>query len=197
MVFTRTCAACGGGGLLRFRTCEACAGEGVGVHTGPLAVDVPPGTVDGASIVVPGEGHAGRRGGARGALRLVAAVQPHPWFTRVGDDLGVDLPVAIHEAAFGAVIDVPTWSGRARLRVPAGATSGQTFRLRGRGMPGRRGRGDLVVRIQIALPPALDERSLVLLREFAERNPGNPRDGWATAGAAPHEAVARGPVSEP
>ncbi len=189
MVFSRTCVTCGGGGVQRFRTCEACAGEAVGVHTGPVAVEVPAGIVDGASVVVPGEGHAGRRGGPRGALRLSVEVQAHPWFRRVGDDLWIDVPVTVHEAAFGAVIDLPTLSGRARLRLPAGTTSGETFRLRGRGTVGTHARGDLVACIQITLPRALDERSRALLREFAARNPVDVRERWTAArqvtGAAP------------
>ncbi len=177
MVFTRPCPACGGSGQVTSRTCAACGGEGVGVHTGPLVVDLPPGLVDGAVLVVPGQGHAGRRGGAAGDLRLTVTVARHRLFRREGDDVHVEVPVAIHEAALGARIEVPAIDGPARLRIPPGTQGGQVFRLRERGAPSPRTgqRGDLVVTVRLALPASLDERSKELLRQFGELNAGNVR----------------------
>ena len=82
------------------------------------------------------------------------------------------MPVAVHEAALGARIEVPTLDGPARLRVPPGTQSGQRFRLRERGVPSPRDgrRGDLVVEVRLVLPPVLDERSKELLREFGRIN---------------------------
>jgi molecular chaperone DnaJ len=82
------------------------------------------------------------------------------------------VPVAIHEAALGAKIDVPSLDGAARLRVPPGTQSGQRFRLRERGVPSPRdgSRGDLVVEVRVVLPKVLDERSKELLREFGRIN---------------------------
>jgi DnaJ-class molecular chaperone len=89
----------------------------------------------------------------------------------------VVVPVAIHEAALGARIDVPTLEGSRTLRVPPGTQSGQRFRLRGRGVPTPRNgeRGDLVVEIRLVLPPVVDERSKALLREFGRIHPENVR----------------------
>lgn len=176
MVFARTCPACAGAGVVRHRVCAACGGEGVGVHTGPVVVEVPPGVADGTHLVIPGEGHAGRRGGPAGAMRLSIEVQPHDHFRRVGDDLVFDLPVAIHEAALGARIEIASFDGVARLRVPPGTQAGQRLRLRERGAPGRDGRrGDLVAIVRLVLPRQLDERSRALLKEFGERNPEDVR----------------------
>ena len=82
------------------------------------------------------------------------------------------VPVAVHEAALGAKIDVPTLDGPVRLRVPPGTQSGQRLRLRERGVPSLRtgGRGDLIVEVRLVLPPLLDERSKELLREFGRIN---------------------------
>jgi molecular chaperone DnaJ len=82
------------------------------------------------------------------------------------------VPVAVHEAALGAKLDVPSLDGRARLRVPPGTQSGQRFRLRERGVPSARDgrRGDLVVEVRLVLPRLLDERSKELLREFGRIN---------------------------
>jgi len=188
MVFARTCGVCAGTGVTRVRVCGACGGEGVGVRTETIPVDLPPGVAEG-ELIVPGQGHAGRRGGPPGALRLMVTIAPHPIFRRSGQDLLVEVPVAVHEAALGARIEVPGLDGPTRLRIPPGTQSGQTFRLRERGVPaGREGRrGDLVVTVRLVLPPVLDERSKELLREFGRLNPVNVR---ASLGVGPAEAPA-------
>jgi molecular chaperone DnaJ len=102
-------------------------------------------------------------------------VTPHPVFRREGDDLHVTVPVAIHEAALGARIDVPTLTGRVKARVPPGTPGGTRLRVRGHGVPAAHGPGDLIVEIQLVLPPVHDERSKALLREFGRLNPVDVR----------------------
>jgi molecular chaperone DnaJ len=135
-------------------------------------VAVPAGIADGERVRIPGKGNAGLRGGPPGDLYLTVHVGSHPSFRRDGDDLHTVVPIAIHEAALGARVEVQTPDGVARLRVPPGTQSGQRFRLRERGMPsGPEGRrGDLVVEVRLMLPKVLDERSKELLREFGEIN---------------------------
>jgi molecular chaperone DnaJ len=177
MVFRRTCTACAGQGVTRHRPCAACGGEGVGVRGDAITISVPPGLDDGALLTVPGEGHAGRCGGAPGDLRLAIHLLPHPVFTRDGHDLLIHVPIAVHEAALGARIEVPGLDGPVRLRVPPGTQSGQTFRLRERGLPSARngGRGDQVVTVRIVLPSVLDDRSKALLEEFGRLHPEDVR----------------------
>jgi molecular chaperone DnaJ len=177
MVFRRTCVACGGQGVTRQRPCSACGGEGVGVRADAVTVSVPPGLDEGALLTLPGEGHAGRRGGPAGDLRLAVHVLPHPVFSREGQDLSIRVPIAVHEAALGARVDVPGLDGPVRLRVPPGTQSGQTFRLRERGLPSARNgsRGDQIVTVYIVLPSVLDERSKALLEEFGRLNPEDVR----------------------
>ena len=93
-------------------------------------------------------------------------------FRREGDDLHIVVPLAVHEAALGAKVEVPSLDGQARLRVPPGTQSGQRFRLRERGVPSARDgrRGDLVVEVRLVLPRLLDERSKELMREFGKIN---------------------------
>lgn len=190
MVFARSCPTCGGGGVVRSRTCGACGGEGVGVHNGGVLVQLPPGLDDGTELVIPGEGHAGRRGGPAGALHVSVSVRPHPYLRRAGDDIHLEVPVAVHEAALGARIEVPTADGPMRMRVPPGTQSGQAFRFRGRGVPRPDGsRGDLLVAARIVLPRLLDERSRELLREFAVRNPEDVRERLFDGGVAPPGTV--------
>jgi DnaJ-class molecular chaperone len=153
-----------------------------------LTVNVPSGLADGARIRVPRKGHIGRNGGEPGDLYIDVRVASHPLFRREGDDIHVIVPVAIHEAALGARIDVPVPGGSARLRVPPGTQAGQRFRLRDRGVPLRDGRcGDLIVEVQLALPRVLDERSKELLREFGRINAGNIRQALSPQQAQGHE----------
>jgi len=145
MVFSKPCLHCGGSGQQRQTRCPACGGDQVQVRTETMTINVPAGLADGARIRIPGKGNAGRNGGEPGDLYIDVSVQPHPVFVRDGDDLHVTVPLAVHEAALGAKIDVPSLDGPARVRVPPGTQSGQRFRVRERGVasprPKRRSRG--------------------------------------------------------
>lgn len=135
---------------------------------------------DGARVVFeevfPGGGRSRRRahesrGPAeprREEVLLVNGVE----FLRRGDDVLVDLPLSIDEAVLGARVEVPTLTGRVNLTVPAGTSSGQKLRLRGKGVDGR---GDQYVVVQIVVPRHVDDRARELLREFAERTKVTPR----------------------
>jgi molecular chaperone DnaJ len=170
MVFSKPCTHCGGTGRQAQTRCPVCGGAQVEMRAERLNIQVPAGLADGALVRVPGKGHAGRNGGEPGDLYVSVHVEPHPLFRREGDDLHIQVPIAVHEAALGAKVEVPSLEGSARLRVPPGTQSGQRFRLRERGVPSPRGRGDLVVEVRLVLPRLLDERSKELLREFGRLN---------------------------
>ena len=178
MVFSRSCTACGGTGQSRPRPCETCGGLGAETRAETVQVRIPAGVADGDRVRVAAKGNAGTRGGSAGDLYITVHVAPHPLFRRDGDDLHTTVALAIHEAALGARIDIPTPDGAARLRVPPGTQSGQRFRLRERGMASTRDgrRGDLVVEVRLMLPRVLDERSKELLREFGRINGENVRE---------------------
>jgi molecular chaperone DnaJ len=174
MVFSTPCSHCGGAGRHTHARCSACGGQQTVTRVESLTVNIPAGLADGARVRVPGKGHAGGNGGNAGDLYITVRVDPHPVFRREGDDLHVVVPIAVHEAALGARIDVPAPDGSARLRVPPGTQTGHRFRLRGRGIRSDRG-GDLVVEVRIVLPRVLDERSKELLREFGRINADSVR----------------------
>jgi molecular chaperone DnaJ len=117
---------------------------------------------------------------------VVVEVDPHPLFHREGDDLRCVLPISITEAALGAHVEVPTPAGPVTIEVPAGTQNGQRFRLRKRGAPlvGQKARGDLYVEVRIWVPKVTDEQSRELLREFARRNPHDPRRAAEGDGAS-------------
>jgi molecular chaperone DnaJ len=158
MVFSKPCDMCGGTGRQRQVACRRCNGNGIEMRTEVIGIRIPAGVADGARVRVPGKGNVGPRRGPAGDLYVVVSVAAHPVFRREGDDLHLKVPIAIHEAALGARIEVPTIDGPARLRVPPGTQSGQRFRMRGRGAPAPRGdhRGDLVVEVRLVLPRLLD-----------------------------------------
>jgi molecular chaperone DnaJ len=178
MVFSKDCTRCGGTGRVRQLPCETCRGQGVETRSESLVVKLPGGIAHGARVRVAGKGHAGMRGAAPGDLYVDVEVRPHAVYRREGDDVHYVVPIAIHEAALGAKIDIPTPDGPARLRVPPGTQSGQRFRLRERGVLSLRGgpRGDLVIEVRLMLPKVLDERSKELLRAFGRINAESVRE---------------------
>ena len=140
-------------------------------------VAIPPGVRDGARVRLPGLGNAGRRGGPPGDCHLVVTVEPHPLYRRQEDDLHLQVPITMIEAALGAHVEVPTPDGAVVIEIPAGTQGGQRFRMRKRGMPRSegQGRGDLYVEARVVVPAVRDDESRDLLREFDRRNHQDPR----------------------
>jgi molecular chaperone DnaJ len=173
----RTCPRCGGAGRVVLDPCKACGGHGQVRRERLLEVRIPPGVDDGARIRLAGEGDAGARGGPRGDLYIFLSVKPHELFERDGLDLLCSVPVPMAIAALGGAVEAPCLLGgdncdgecRIEVKVPEGAQTGRTVRLKGRGMPSLRSRerGDLVVELFIETPTRLSVRQKELLREFA------------------------------
>jgi len=139
-------------------------------------VRIPPGVKDGSKVRVSGKGEKSL-GGSAGDLYLEVKIQPHPLYRREGDDLYVDVPVTFAEAALGAEIEVPTLSGRARIRIPAGSQTGRLMRLKGKGMPPLKAGepGDLFAKLVVVVPKELQPRELELVKELQTLRSENPR----------------------
>jgi DnaJ-class molecular chaperone len=130
-----------------------------------LDVTIPPGTEDGQTLRLKGQGLPGM-GGPAGDAFIEVKVQPHPFFTRQGNDIHLELPVSLPEAVLGASITVPTVDGKVSLKVPPDSNTGSVLRLRGKGVPRRGGeRGDQYVKLKVVLPDRPDAE----LTEFVER----------------------------
>ncbi len=144
-----------------------------------LVVKIPAGIESGAKLRLRGQGETGEKGAPRGDLTIRVTVEPHPYFTRDGRALSVEVPITVSEAVLGAKLDVPTLSGLKSLTIPPGSSSGLKLRLRGQGVPASGGKpeGDLFVILKIVVPRNIDDTSQRLIREFADRNPQNPRAG--------------------
>jgi molecular chaperone DnaJ len=134
-----------------------------------VTVRIPAGVSDGSRIRARGQGEGGGRGGEAGDLYVKVKVSAHPIFGRKGRDLTLTLPVTFAEAALGADVKVPTLNGPVTLKVPAGTSSGKTFRLRGRGIKYADGTGgDILATVQVAVPQKLSKKQKDLVRELAE-----------------------------
>lgn len=137
-----------------------------------MTVKVPAGVHDGQKIKLAGKGDPSPTGGEPGDLILTVQVRPHPVFTMDGLNLRVDVPVTFAEAALGATIEVPTLGGGpVRLKVAPGTPSGRVLRVKGRGVAGRKGTGDLLATIQVAVPSHLTKEQVEHLEQFVEAGP--------------------------
>ena len=165
----RTCDRCHGMGTIVSHPCPECAGSGRVRTRKTISVTIPAGVEEGATLRITGEGEAGDRGGPPGNLYVVIDVAPHPIFDRYGDDILCEVPITITTAALGGEIEVPTLDGKARLKIPAGTSSGQIFRLKGKGIVNRRGygRGDQHVRVIVETPQKLNRQQRQLLEELS------------------------------
>ena len=137
---------------------------------------IPAGVRDGARIKLPGKGAAGGNGGPPGDLYVKVKVRPHEVFGRKNKDLTLNLPISFAEAALGAQIDVPTLNGGpVKLKIPAGTSSGRTFRVKGKGVPSGKDKGDLLVTVQVAVPQRLNREARNLVERLAELEGESPR----------------------
>ncbi len=143
-------------------------------HEEKIDVKIPAGIRDGGKIRLTGKGEGG------GDLYIQVKVSPHPYFWRREDDLYVEVPITVTEAVLGASVRVPTIDGAVKLKIPAGTSSGQKFRLPGKGAPHlghkEEGSGDEYAVVKIVVPPNLDEETKDLFRKIQEKSPYNPRE---------------------
>jgi DnaJ-class molecular chaperone len=136
-------------------------------------VKIPAGLGDGKQIRLKGQGMPGP--GGTGDVLITVHVAPHPYFVLDGDDLRVDVPVTLYEAVLGGKVRVPTLDGAVEIKVPPGTSSGRTFRVGGKGMPGAGRTGDLYATVKIALPEREDRDLENLMRKWQHERPYDPR----------------------
>ena len=141
-----------------------------------IEVTVPAGVTDGQRIRLAGQGGRGSDGARNGDLYLIVAIAPHPRYRLEGRDLYVELRLAPWEAALGTSVALDTPGGEAKVKVPAGTSSGRRIRLRGRGLPNPRGKpGDLYAEARIMVPPRLSRAERRLFEQLAAESSFDPR----------------------
>lgn len=164
----QTCPDCHGQGTMIKDPCNGCRGQGRVRKTKTLSVKVPAGVDNGDRIRLSGEGEAGSHGAPSGDLYVEMNVKPHQIFERHENDLHCEVPISFIVAATGGDIEVPTLTGRVKLKIPDGTQSGKQFRLRGKGVKSvRSGRtGDLFCHVVIETPVNLTKEQKDLLHKF-------------------------------
>jgi len=168
----QTCPTCKGTGKYIPDPCTVCSGTGRIKKHKTLSVKIPAGVDDGDRIRLAGEGEAGVNGGPSGDLYVVVQLKEHSVFQRNGADLHCEMPISFSVAALGGEISIPTLDGEAKIKIPAETQSGQTFRLRGKGIKPIRqtSAGDLMCHVVVETPVRLTDRQKELLRELEEIN---------------------------
>lgn len=146
---------------------------------GSLEVRIPEGAGDGQTLRLRGKGGPGLGGGPSGDALVTLEVQPHRLFARDGNDITLTLPITIDEAVLGAKVKAPTVSGSVSLTIPKGASSGQTLRLRGRGVKpmGGGARGDQRVILSVVMPPDIDSDLARFMESWRKTHAYDPRKG--------------------
>ncbi len=181
--FSQECTRCGGSGKVWTEPCAVCSGAGRVNRKKTISLDIPPGVNNGCVLYLSRNGHSGAHGGLKGDLVARVKVKSHPYFQRKGDDVYLDVPLTIWEAALGTEIEVPTLDGPMKVQVPAGVQPGEEMRLGGKGTPflEGEGQGDQVLVFHITVPREVDSRSKKILKELKERNPNPDRQSaWRT-----------------
>lgn len=165
----QTCPRCEGAGRIIEKPCRPCRGTGRREKTSNIKIRIPAGVDTGMRLRSVGNGEGGLRGGPSGDLYVFLHVKEHEVFSREGEDLICEVPVRFAQAALGAEIEVPTLTGRASIRIPAGTQPGTMFRLKGRGVKEIQGHGhgDLLVRVAVEVPSHLNSAQRTKLEEFA------------------------------
>lgn len=164
----QTCPTCRGTGSVIQDPCGSCRGSGKTSEEKTLSVKIPPGVDTGDRIRLSGEGEAGEHNGPSGDLYVQVNVKEHPIFNRDGADLYCEMPISYAKAALGGELEVPTLTGKVKLKIPSETQTGKLFRLRGKGVKQVRGGavGDLMCRIHIETPINMTSEQKVLIEQL-------------------------------
>jgi len=173
----QACPQCRGRGQMISDPCGDCHGQGVKEERKTLSVKIPAGVDTGDRIRLGGKGEAGPQGGPPGDLYVQMVVRDHPIFVRDDSNLHCEVPISFAQAALGGEIEVPTLSGKVKLKIPAETQSGKLFRLRGKGVAPVRGGGvgDLLCRVVLETPINLSAEQRKLLNQFEQSLNGNSK----------------------
>ncbi|MFM8316500.1 MAG: molecular chaperone DnaJ [Deltaproteobacteria bacterium] len=164
----RTCPQCAGRGAIIESKCSDCRGQGSVKKPHSVNVTIPAGIDNDQRIRLRGQGEIAETGGTPGDLYVSVRVQEHPLFKREGEHVIVDMPITFTQAALGAEIDVPSLSGSLKVDLKSGTQSGETYRLKGKGIKrlNGSGHGDQFVRVNVEIPKHLTSKQKDLLRQF-------------------------------
>lgn len=174
---TLRCPACSGMGQINGNPCKTCRGAGQSEKINNYKVKIPPGIRDGQTLRVPGQGDEGSGGGPAGDLMLRVRFASHPDYKVRDDDLYYDVEIAPWEAVLGSSVSIPTLDGSLNIKIPAGTQNGHKFRLKGRGLPIRKGGfGDLFAVAKVQVPEKVSDAEKKLWEQLGRESRFSPRD---------------------
>lgn len=177
----QTCPRCHGTGKIIRHPCKVCGGTGMKEERKEIEISIPAGVDDGNRMRISGRGAPGQNGGPAGDLYVRIHVKRHDLFERDGQDLHIEMPMSFTMAALGGELEVPTLTGKVKLRIPEGTQTGRTFRLKGHGIVGLRttDKGDLYVHTNVEVPVNMTAKQKELLQQFEESLLGSKRSHHA------------------
>ena len=164
------CPTCGGSGTVIKNKCSHCHGDGIVKGEEIIEIDIPAGVGDGMQLTLRGKGGAGPHNGINGDLYVLIEEEAHPDFERDGSNLIYSLFITVPEAILGTDAEVPTVSGKVRVKIAPGTQSGKVLRLRGKGLPNVNGygNGDLLVYVNVWIPKKVSKDDEKLLQELSK-----------------------------
>ena len=176
---SQECPSCHGAGQIAEKPCKKCRGQGLQQVKRTVTLHIPPGVDTGTRIRVSGEGEPGVRGGSNDDLYVIMHVREHNIFKRNGSTVFCEVPIDFTTAALGGEIEIPTVTGKASLKIPAGTQTGDKFLVRGKGMPSLRGggRGDQQIQVFVEVPRNLSADQKEALRNFDKLLNGTDQKG--------------------
>jgi molecular chaperone DnaJ len=179
MQTTAVCPKCNGSGKTITSYCGTCKGEGRTVEEELIEIEIPAGVQEGMQLSMRGKGNAGQNGGPAGDLLISIEEKVHDSFSRDNQNIIFDLFLNFADAALGTNVEVPTLSGKVKVKIPAGTQAGKIFRLKGKGLPSVQayGKGDQLINVNIWTPKNLDADDTALLEKMKGMSNFNPKPG--------------------
>ena len=184
MQTTTTCPTCNGSGQTVTANCPKCKGDGRMYDEDTIEIQIPAGVEGGMQLSMRGKGNAGMRGGPAGDLLISIEEKSHKDFQRDGDHIIHELYINFADAALGTSIEVPTLTGKVKIKVPAGTQAGKIFRLKGKGLPALQsyGTGDQLIHINVWTPKKLNNEERAVLEKMREFENFKPKPGKSDKG---------------
>lgn len=178
MQSTAVCPDCHGEGRIITEKCNHCGGEGITRKEETISFNIPAGVADGMVLTLKGKGNAARHGGVNGDLLVVIEEVNDPELIRDGNDIIYNLMLDFPTAALGGSVEVPTLTGRARVKIAAGTQPGKVLRLRGKGLPSTDGygTGDELINIMVYVPETLNEKEKSAIESIKDNQNMKPSD---------------------
>ena len=172
-----TCPTCNGEGSIITSKCGSCKGEGRAYGEEMINIEIPAGVQEGMQLSMSGKGNAGERGGYPGDLIIQIEEEAHPELQRDGLNVAYDLYISFPDVVFGTEVEVPTITGRVKVKIPAGTQSGKILLLKGKGFPEVQGysRGDQMIYVNVWTPQHFNHEEKTMLEKLNHSDNFKPK----------------------